>query len=124
MKGKGIMDKKTLNEKIGIRIRNRREELNYTREKIAERANISVQFLFDIEKGKKSMTALTIINLAKALSISIDYLLLGTRETDMCMNRNLEKILAPLIPEQRELAEEMLKLFVRGINTNCITNDK
>lgn len=124
MKGKGIMDKKTLNEKIGIRIRNRREELNYTREKIAERANISVQFLFDIEKGKKSMTALTIINLAKALSISVDYLLLGTRETDMCMNRNLEKILAPLIPEQRELAEEMLKLFVRGINTNCITNDK
>ena len=118
------MDKKILNEKIGIRIRNRREELNYTREKIAERANISVQFLFDIEKGKKSMTALTIINLAKALSISVDYLLLGTRETDMCMNRNLEKILAPLIPEQRELAEEMLKLFVRGINTNCITNDK
>ena len=108
------MDKKHLNEEIGARARRRREVLGCTREQIAERANISVQFLFDIEKGKKSMTALTIVNLAEALSVSIDFLLLGTEKKNERHGAEWEQMFSLLVPEQRKLAEEMLRLFVRG----------
>ena len=110
------MDKQYLNEEIGMRVRRRREVLGYTREQIAERANISVQFLFDIEKGKKSMTALTIVNLAAALSVSIDFLLLGTERKDAQGGAEWEQMFSLLVPEQREIAEEMLRLFVRGVS--------
>ena len=110
------MDKKNLNEEIGARVRQRRKELGYTLEWVAEHANISVQFLFDIEKGKKSMTAMTIVNLAATLSFSIDYLLLGKGTHKTKHEMEIEKLLSPLVPEQRELAEEMLRLFVRGVS--------
>lgn len=111
------MDKRQLNVAIGSRIRQRREELGCTREQIAERANISVQFLFDIEKGKKSMTAMTIVNLAKALSVSIDFLLLGTAKEER-RGTEWEKLFSLLMPEQQKLAEEILQLFVRGLSLN------
>lgn len=119
------MDKKDLNEEIGARVRQRRKALGYTREYTAERANISVQFLFDIEKGKKSMTAMTIVNLAEALSVSIDFLLLGAEKNDerqgsedkkARQSTKWEQMFSLLVPEQRELAEEMLRLFVRGVS--------
>ena len=119
------MDKKKFNEEIGARVRKRRIELGCTREQIAERANISVQFLFDIEKGKKSMTAMTIVNLAEALSVSIDFLLLGAEKNDErqgleekkdWQSTKWEQMFSLLVPEQRELAEEMLRLFVRGVS--------
>ena len=114
-----------MNKDIGVRVRRRREVLGFTREQIAERANISVQFLFDIEKGKKSMTALTIVNLAAALSVSIDFLLLGGEKNGERQNKEessgrqdteWEQLFSLLVPEQRELAEEMLRLFVRGVS--------
>ena len=119
------MDKRRLNEEIGARVRRRREVLGYTREQIAERANISVQFLFDIEKGKKSMTAMTIVNLAAALSVSVDFLLRGgekngerqnVEESSGRQETEWERLSSLLVPEQRELAEEMLRLFVRGVS--------
>ena len=119
------MDKKEFNEEIGARVHQRRIELRCTREQIAERANISVQFLFDIEKGKKSMTAMTIVNLAEALSVSIDFLLLGAEKNDErqgleekkdWQSTKWEQMFSLLVPEQRELAEEMLRLFVRGVS--------
>ena len=110
------MDKTHLNEEIGARVRRRREVLGCTREQIAERANISVQFLFDIEKGKKSMTAMTIVNLAEALSVSIDFLLLGTEKRGESQSAEWEQMFSLLVPEQRKLAEEILRLFVRGVS--------
>ena len=83
------MDKNHLNEEIGIRIRRRREVLGCTREQIAERANISV---------------------------SIDFLLLGTEKNGERQSAEWEQLFSLLVPEQRELAEEMLRLFVRGVS--------
>ncbi len=110
------MNKKQLNEVIGARLRKRREDLGCTREQIAERANISVQFLFDIEKGNKSMTAMTVVKLADALSVSTDDILRGMYPDDDKYSVEIARLLSPLLPEQRELAEEMLRLFVRGVS--------
>lgn len=44
------------NIEVGARITELRKGRGYTREKLSELADVSVQFLADIEKGRKSMT--------------------------------------------------------------------
>lgn len=98
------MNSKDLNVEIGRRIRAIRESQNKTREQVAESANISAQFLFYIETGK------TIINLAKTLNVSTDYILIGAVNHVSKIVNNLEG----LEPDKLSLAEEFIKIFSRG----------
>ena len=59
-------------EETGNRIFMLRKERGLTRERLAEMADISVQFLADIEKGRKNMTVTTLRKLSTALMISPD----------------------------------------------------
>ena len=104
------MSKKDLNIQIGGRIRLIREAQGKTREQVAEIADISPQFLFDIETGKKGMTSQTIINLAKALNVTTDFLLLGCVTKMSRIVNNLEG----LEPDKLNLAEEFIKIFSKG----------
>ena len=99
---------------IGKRVRKTREHSGFTRERLAEMANISPQFLVHIENGTKSMTANTICNLARALNVSADYLLFGLEDTDL--NRTLAmEALVSLLPEDRMLAERVLQTVLQMI---------
>ena len=66
---------------LGDRIKQRRNELNWTQDELSAKAGISKSFLSEIENGKKSIGADTLLNLSKALSCSLDYLMQGV-ETD------------------------------------------
>lgn len=70
------MGEKTMTT-IGKRLRRQRERLNMTREEFAEKANISPQFLAEIENGKKGMSVKTLYKICNTFSISADYLLFG-----------------------------------------------
>ena len=96
------------NTNIGKRLRAVREAQGKTREKLAEQADISSQFLFEIETGKKGMTARTIVNLSQALHVSTDYLLLGDARS------NLFNVLEGIPTDKQRLAEDFLKIFSRG----------
>ena len=61
----------------GARILQKRKELGMTRERLAEMADISVQFLADIERGAKSMTVSTLRKLCAALNVTTDYIVNG-----------------------------------------------
>ena len=99
-----------LNVEIGSRIRAIRETQNKSREQIAEASGISTHFLFEIETGRKSMKAQTIINLAKALNVSTDFILTGNTTPMAKIINNLEG----LSPEDLSLAEQFIKKFSRG----------
>lgn len=62
---------------IGKRVRELREKGGYSRESLSELVNIGSKFLYEIETGKKGMSAYTLYNLAKALNVSCDYILTG-----------------------------------------------
>lgn len=62
---------------IGSRIKEKRLELKLTRDKLAHMAKISDKFLYDIELGRKGMSAETLYKLARALEVSTDWLLDG-----------------------------------------------
>ena len=55
-------------KKIGVRIVERRKELKLTQEQIAERMNVSIQMISNIERGNK---AIKIENLLKLSLIHI-----------------------------------------------------
>ena len=61
----------------GIRIRMLREEKRYTREYLAELADISPKFLYEIEHGQKGFSAETLYRLSEALATNSDFILFG-----------------------------------------------
>lgn len=104
------------NAEVGKRIFNTRKCRGYTREKLSELADVSVQFLADIEKGRKSMTVATLRRIAAALNVTADYIINGAEPYSE--NENINKILASLSPYQREQAEKLLLLFAETISHN------
>lgn len=70
------MDIKELNRKeMGNKIRACREELDMTREQLAERIDVSSKFIADIEYGDKGISLKKFYLLSQIFSVSTDYLL-------------------------------------------------
>lgn len=67
----------------GKRIRCAREYQKLSREKLAELANISTQFLADIETGKKGMSVVTLQKICSALHISSDSIVYGRENSSL-----------------------------------------
>ena len=69
-------DFETMNS-VGERIKARRLELGWTQEELCRKADISTGFLSDVENGKRSIGAETLLDIARVLSLSLDYLMTG-----------------------------------------------
>lgn len=107
---------------IGNRVRKTREYYKMTREQLAEKAHISPQFLVHIENGTKSMTSNTIFNLAKALTVTSDYLLYGSQGTDL--NRVLAaEAMASMSPAEREMTGKVLQVVLDYVRNLDIRED-
>src|SRR6267142_5495058 len=64
-------------ESTGERIRKRRQELGWTQDTLAQKAGISKGFLSDLENDKRGVNADTLLEIAQALNLSLDYLMKG-----------------------------------------------
>lgn len=62
---------------VGERIKERRAELGWTQDQLAQRAGISKSFLSELENGKRSVSADNLLDLARVLGVSLDYLMTG-----------------------------------------------
>lgn len=62
---------------IGERIKKQRLLNGYSREKLAEMADITPRFCYDLELGLKNMSVNTLLKLTEALNVPVDYLLFG-----------------------------------------------
>ena len=93
---------------VGSRITKLRKNRGYTREVLAERANISVQFLSDIEKDKKSMTINTLRKLSKALFVTTDYIVNGDESDE------LKAMLNAMSIENKKFAIKLLEVFIES----------
>lgn len=70
-----ILDK----SKIGQRVRQLRILNDYTQAKFAELIDISINFLSEIENGKKGLSQDTLAKICKQLNTSADYILFGVK---------------------------------------------
>ena len=62
---------------VGERIKARRSELGWTQDDLARRAGISKSFLSDLENDRRSVSAANLLEIAKVLGYSMDYLMTG-----------------------------------------------
>lgn len=67
---------------IGKRIQNCRRQQGYTQEQLAERMNVSIQMISNLERGNKAIRIDNLVNLSQILDISTDYILTGKRSTE------------------------------------------
>ena len=65
---------------LGARIRTRRQQLGWTQEQLSDRVGISKGFLSDLENGKRSVRAENLLDLSRALGVSIDQLMTGSKD--------------------------------------------
>ena len=103
----------SLNKQIGSRVRMQRELLGITREGLCDYVHISPQFLSEVERGIKGVSAETLRKLCDGLGLSADYLLCGKEAlTDISP---IVAMLATLDEAYIPLAEDVLKTFFLAI---------
>jgi len=95
---------------IGIRIRNQREFLGFTREQVAEMIDVTPKFCSDIELGVKGMSLKTLNLLSNTLRLSTDYILYGNfNKEEPDMERIIYKMLASCPSRKKKYAIEAMK---------------
>lgn len=97
---------------IGKRIQNRRKELGYTQEQLAEMMNVSVQMVSNLERGNKAIRIDNLINISQIMNISTDYILTGKQNQQDISN--LSEQISGLSPKDRK----MIALLVDYCATN------
>ena len=96
---------------LGQRIRTERRRRDLTQEKLAELADISNSFLGHIERGGRTLSVQTLVNLARALNMSTEYILFGE---DICHPSSLPLEVQDAI---NNMAGNQRKVFLDVIKT-------
>lgn len=97
-------------QEIAQRITERRKQLGWTQEILAEKSNLSPQFVSYAESGKRAMRPENLMKISAALGTSADYLLTG---------QIIEKDLLLLSDKLRRLSPSQLKI-IESIIDECI----
>ena len=95
----------------GHRLRQRRQELGLTREKMSELADIGTGYYGQLEVGTSQMSIDTLIKLSRSMHLPMEYILFGEGEGVGDPSAILD-LLHRCSPRELKLAEEVLKLFL------------
>ena len=101
---------------LGKRIKEARNKLKLTQEALAEKANISNVYLGEIERGTKIPSVPVLVDLAQALNVSADYLLLDSlNSANTIINNEITDKLDKLTPKQRKTALDILNAYINNL---------
>ena len=93
------------------RIRKAREDMGYTREKFAEKLDVSVSYLAELERGRTGISVKMLIKVCNVLGLSADYVLFGTERTEDEMRLDaIRRIDEKYLPLMDKVIEELLAL--------------
>ena len=93
------------------RIRKAREDMGYTREKFAEKLDVSVSYLAELERGRTGISVKMLIKVCNVLGLSADYVLFGTERTEDEMRLDaIHQINEKYLPLLDKMIGELLAL--------------
>lgn len=104
------MDKVLLSQ-IGRRIYNCRRSISLTQEQLAEKMDVSVQMISNLERGNKEIKISNLIRLSSILGVSLDYLLTGKEVRD---NDNLSKKISKLSDDDCKYVEMLVNRLLKA----------
>ncbi len=93
---------------IGGRIKAERKFRNISQEVLAELVGVSPHYIYEIERGMKTMSLETLIGISSALNLSTDYILFGNSQETETFSEKLDK----LDSERRTRAESAFKALL------------
>jgi transcriptional regulator with XRE-family HTH domain len=96
---------------VGERIKIRRVELGWTQDQLCQKAGISKGFLSDLENDKRSVSAENLLDIARALSLSLDYLMTGKASKERPTEVSIPASLAKFAAEERLSLRQTLMLL-------------
>lgn len=97
---------------IGARIKYSRKKLHMTQEVLAEQINVSPHYIYEIERGSKTMSLHIFTKISKALGVSTDYLLFGYAISDTSPEDELNMIINTLSPHERSVTAKILSTIL------------
>lgn len=103
---------------MGERIKKQRLLNGYSREKLAEMADITPRFCYDLELGLKNMSVNTLCKISDSLHVSVDYILFGPDLEGNGLD-SLMGIIGTCPPDKLEHLEQIISHFIQAVqNTN------
>ena len=94
-----------------MRIRKAREDLGYTREKFAEKLDVSVSYLAELERGRTGISVKMLVKVCNVLGLSADYVLFGNeRQDDTLRLKAIHRIDEKYLPLLDKVIAELLAL--------------
>ena len=101
-------------KEMGLRIKQCRKAKKLTQEQLAEVVDISPHYLYEIERGSKSVSLPILEEIAVNLQTSLDYLVLGTspNEQEYFYTDELQELLVDMNITQRKNLYRLLKAIM------------
>lgn len=98
---------------IGKRIIERRKKLGLTQETLAEKGDMTPQFISYAESGKRAMRPENLLKISTALEVSADYLLTGdiVDKDLLLLSDKLRKLTPSQIRIIENIIDEAISLF-------------
>ena len=98
----------------GERIRNRREKMGLSRQKMAAQIGKAEKYYADIERGYCGMSLDTMIEIADSLGLTLDYLVFGNdgREESERESDSIQLLVRGCDEKRRKKAVELLKIYL------------
>ncbi len=101
-------------KEMGQRMMERRKKLGLTQEALAEKGDVTAQFVSYAEAGKRAMRPENLLKIAAALEVSADYLLTG---------EIIDKDLLILADKLRRLTPSQIRIVENVIDECCALFD-
>ena len=103
-------------ENIGRRIREARTKRGMTQEQLAERTDITIVYLRELERGLKLPSLTVFVSIAETLHVSTDSLLRDDLESGKeYIYDDLTKKLERLSPKQRVAVADIIDAYIRNL---------
>ena len=109
-----MREKKEINIQIGEQVKIAREQAKLTQEMLAEKIEVSPQYISDLERGVVGIALPTLKKLCCALGVASDQILFGVQSQERVVV--LSHICNSLSEEQFALLVEMVNCYVKAIN--------
>lgn len=107
-----MLDVKLYLSEVGQRIMERRKKLGLTQEELAERCDLTTQFVSYAESGKRASRPENLMKMAAVLGVSTDYLLTGDiiDKDKLLISEKLDKLDAAEIQIIENIIDECILL--------------
>ena len=111
--GEMMQEKDLCLQEIGQRIIERRKKLGLTQEALAEKGDMTTQFVSYAELGKRAMRPENLKKISSALSVSADYLLTGdvVDKDLLILSDKLRKLSPSQLRSIENIIDECIELF-------------